>query len=110
MFFFKIIFLKKGSYGAAPRTVFDAKSRYIEEMELNDDLWFRYTVEPALKSTRELIAQYINADTADDIVFIENASDGYNAVSKSFTWAKGDIVLQTSISYAMVKQTNLFLS
>ena len=36
-----------GSYGAAPRQVFDEKNRLLLEMESNPDKWFRETALPS---------------------------------------------------------------
>lgn len=42
------------------------------------------------------------------MVFIENASDGFNAVVQSlkiFDWKKNDKIVSTNFSYSMVKKT-----
>lgn len=55
-----------------------------------------------LADVRKTIATYIKEDNEDNVVFIENASDGFNAVTKGFDWSEGDKILRTSISYSMV--------
>ncbi len=52
-----------------------------------------------------MIADYVKAKSKDDIVFVENASDGFNAVAKSFNWRAGDKILRSDTSYEMVKKT-----
>ena len=54
-----------------------------------------------MEKVRTEIASYISADK-DEIVFIENASDGFNAIIKSFNWKAGDLILRTNIAYSMV--------
>ena len=50
------------------------------------------------------MSKYLNVNK-DDIVFVENASDGFNAAIKSFKWEKKDKILKTNLAYPMV---NLF--
>jgi isopenicillin-N epimerase len=57
-----------------------------------------------LNRTIEKISQYINSDK-EDVVLIENASSGFNAVLRSFRFEKGDKVLVTSIGYSAVLST-----
>ena len=56
------------------------------------------------------MAKYIKAESADDLVFVENASDGFNAVAKSIHWKKGDKILRSDVSYEMVKKTCEYIS
>lgn len=86
------------SYGATPKIVFNAKAKYIDEMEWNIDDWMRNKIEYLLQKVREIIAAYISAPSSEQIVFIENASDGYNAVMKSFSWSDKDKVLSSTLS------------
>ena len=67
-------------------------------MEWNEDAWFREISEPMLKDVRNIIAAYINAQSGDDLVFVQNASDGFNAAIKGFDWKKGDKILRTNIA------------
>ena len=65
----------------------------------------RENVEKDLKNVRILISQIIGASSSEDVVFIENASDGFNTIVKNYDWEENDKILLTNISYGMVKNT-----
>jgi hypothetical protein len=60
------------------------------------DKWFRGDYAIYVDNSREKVAQYVNAETRD-VVLVENASTGVNAVLRSLKFAKGDRVLHTNI-------------
>ncbi len=45
---------------------------------------FRYDAEPAIKEIRNLVSKYVKSKP-ENIVFVENASSGFNAVFYSLT-------------------------
>ena len=66
--------------------VTEAERHHQDLMELRPDYWFRYdgkdTLIATLHSTLHEVAEYISAD-GDDLVFVDNASDGVNSVLRS---------------------------
>ena len=75
--------LNSGGRGTAALAAGEAKIKYMRNVEMNPDQWFRTYAEPAMNQTLKVIAKYLKSST-DSIVFIENASDGFNAIIKSF--------------------------
>jgi len=101
--------LNHGSFGATPRPVMEAQRRYQEQMEARPDQWFRDDYFMCVNEAREAIAKYVKAPSTDDIVLVENASGGVNAVLRSMVWKEGDVVLFLSSAYPMVKNTAAWL-
>jgi selenocysteine lyase/cysteine desulfurase len=91
-----------GSYGSPPREVVEQTRKYQEQMDFNTEKWIRYTIYEKLNETRKIIGEYINADH-EDIVIVENASDGVNSVLKSLLNKKGEKILIFDLAYGMVK-------
>jgi selenocysteine lyase/cysteine desulfurase len=54
-----------------------------------------------MQQTLREIAQYVSVD-AEDLVFVQNATQGTNAVMRSFNWEKGDKILCFDIAYVNV--------
>jgi isopenicillin-N epimerase len=117
----KLVNFNQGSYGVIAKPVFEAQTKRLTEIEWNPEAWFRFYLEPnpdagsthhcgatfqcALKEARAVLAQYIGA-RALDIVFVENASHGINAVLRSVPlFLKRKKILSLDIAYGMVKET-----
>mmetsp|Transcript_26259 Transcript_26259/g.62173 ORF Transcript_26259/g.62173 Transcript_26259/m.62173 type:complete len:430 (-) Transcript_26259:233-1522(-) len=99
-----------GSFGAMPKAVWDAQKRYQEQAESRPDKWFREDYQILIESSRATIAAYVNAPSTADIVMIENASGGCNAVMRSLDWGSGGVIMYLSSAYAMVKNTAQYLA
>lgn len=67
-------------------------------LESNPDRWLRLKYHAEYYKTRDLIARYVGADP-EDVVLIENASSGVNAVLRSQKFEKGDKILYLSFEY-----------
>ena len=93
-------FLNHGSFGAAPLVVMEAQQAWIRELERDpiDFLAPERTLLPKLDRVRQLIAKLLNA-ASDDIVFVRNATEGVNAVLRSFPLQTADEVLITNHGY-----------
>jgi isopenicillin-N epimerase len=93
-----IIFLNHGSFGACPRVVLEAQAALRERMErqpvdfLARDWW------GLVDEARVKVAAFVGADPAD-MVFVRNATEGVNAVLRSFPLQAGDEVLVTDHEY-----------
>ncbi|EMI46641.1 aminotransferase class V-fold PLP-dependent enzyme [Rhodopirellula sp. SWK7] len=93
-------FLNHGSFGATPRCVFDAQQQWIERLEQEpiEFLAPERTLLPKLDQVREIVGTQMNASPRD-VVFVRNATDGVNAVVRSWPLRAGDQVLITSHGY-----------
>lgn len=93
-------FLNHGSFGAAPRVVLQAQRALQDQLE-QAPLRFlspERDLEPKLDAVRAVIAELVGADAAD-IGFVRNATDGVNAVLRSFPLAAGDEIVITDHGY-----------
>jgi len=105
--------LNHGSFGSTPREVLAAHSNFIAQMEAMPDIWFRAGdngYRAMVIKARATMAEYLNATDPDDLVLVENASAGVNAVLRSIKYNPGDKVLITSTAYPMVKNLLTYLA
>ena len=95
-----IDFLNHGSFGACPSIVLQAQRELINELERDPILYLapERQLEPKLDEVRVLIAKLVNA-SASDVAFVRNATDGVNAVLKSFPFCPMDEILITNHGY-----------
>jgi isopenicillin-N epimerase len=73
-------------------------------MERQPVLFFQETLTPALRQAAAVIAPFLGA-TADDTVFVENATSGANAVLRSLRLGPGDTIVGTDHGYGAVRNT-----
>ncbi|MEO8145694.1 MAG: aminotransferase class V-fold PLP-dependent enzyme [Betaproteobacteria bacterium] len=97
-------FLNHGSFGATPRTVLAAAARWRARMEANPDRFLRYVLPDALRAAAGHLARFLHA-REQDVVFVENATSGVNAVLRSLEFRPGDEILANTHTYNAVRQT-----
>ena len=102
--------LNHGSYGAPARAVQMVQRNWMDVMESNPEEFIRWRQYAAIDHVRFRLAEYIGADV-DDVVLIDNASHGMNAVLRSLAerLAHDALVLDLSLAYTMVKNTLSYL-
>lgn len=102
------VFLNHGSFGACPKPVLEAQSRWRETMERQPDVFFRRTTS-ALKPDNELrrtaarLGQFIGA-RGDHIVFLGNLTEAVGVVLKAFPLRAGDDILLLDCVYNSVRR------
>lgn len=101
--------LNHGSFGAVARDVLAAQRAYVEQAEARPDVWFRATMHELINRTRADMAALMHANV-DDVVLVENASGAINAVLRSLGLRPGDILIQLSTAYGMVKNLAAWLA
>jgi len=99
-------FLNHGSFGATPRAVLASAQRWRLRMEANPDRFLRHELPGALRAAAGRLARFVHAEERD-VVFVENATSGMNAVLRSLELRPGDEILATSHVYNAVRQTIL---
>ncbi len=95
-----IDFLNHGSFGATPAVVLEEQTRLREQLE-RDPIAFlapERQLEPKLDETRRVLSNLVGAEPRD-LVFVRNATDGVNAVLRSFPLRSGDEVVITNHGY-----------
>eukprot|EP01127_Copromyxa_protea_P011170 TRINITY_DN2794_c0_g1_i2.p1 TRINITY_DN2794_c0_g1~~TRINITY_DN2794_c0_g1_i2.p1 ORF type:complete len:435 (-),score=81.64 TRINITY_DN2794_c0_g1_i2:75-1379(-) len=102
-----------GSYGGVPRVIFNAEVEWMKKMEENTFYWFLPVMGYRLHllEAREEIAKYVGVATKD-IVLVENASSGINAVLRSLfpLYPHGTKILRLSLAYPMVQHTMSYIA
>jgi isopenicillin-N epimerase len=96
-------FLNHGSFGAPPSVVLEAAARWRARLEANPDAFFRELLPGALREAAAALANFVGS-RADDLVFVENATSGTNAVLRSLSFSPGDEILASSHVYGAVRQ------
>ena len=95
-----------GSYGAVPQAVLDVQRDWIRAMERNPEMFIRFWQYGLQEQVLAKLAKFMGAN-ASDIVFVDNASHGVNAVLRSLAerLPRGSKVLKLNLAYAMVQNT-----
>ena len=98
--------MNQGSYGAPPRAVQAAQREWSTMMEGNPEVFTRFAQYGAIDKVRAAVAAYVGADV-DDVVLVDNASHGMNAVLRSLAERLGRdaLVLDLNTVYGMVRNT-----
>ena len=90
-----------GSYGATPREVLAAQREWQRRMEAQPVRFFGREAPAALRAAAGDLAGFLGADPSD-VVFVENATSGCNAVLRSLDFSPGDEILVLSHGYGAV--------
>ncbi len=93
-----LVFLNHGSFGACPREVFEQFQQWQLALERNPVEFLGRRSAGLLRQARETLAAYLGA-SADDLVFVTNATQGVNIVAQSLRLAPGDEVLAGDHEY-----------
>jgi isopenicillin-N epimerase len=99
-----VAFLNHGSFGACPRAVLDAAEGWRRRMEAEPVRFMARELPRRLREAAARLAQFVGAQ-GDDLVFVDNATSGANAVIRSLSFAPGDEILTTSHVYNAVRTT-----
>lgn len=91
-------FLNHGSFGATPKPVFEAYQNWQLRLETQPVLFLGREFDDLLKQSRQALGEYLNA-SADDLVYIPNATHGVNIVARSLDLKPEDEILTTDHEY-----------
>jgi isopenicillin-N epimerase len=104
-----VAFLNHGSWGATPRRVLAAQQAWRDRMEAEPVLFFAHDLEPELDRARAVVSAFVGADPRD-LVFVPNATAGFNAVLRSLRFASGDELLTTDHAYHAARNAMEFVA
>ena len=93
-----IVFLNHGSYGATPKPVFEAYQGWQLRLERQPVLFLGREFYQLIKESRQVLGNYLNA-SADDLVYIPNATHGVNIVARSLDLSPDDEILTSDHEY-----------
>src|SRR5215469_5269128 len=96
-------YLNHGGFGVTPEAVFASQDRWRARIERNPTHFLTYEVEDVLRAAMVPVAKAIGA-AAEDVVFVENATTGLNAVLRSLDFEPGDEILITSLAYPAIRK------
>jgi isopenicillin-N epimerase len=96
-----VTYLNHGSYGLTPRAVLAVQAEWRERMERNPMRFMAHDLPGAQRAAATELAAYLGA-RGEDVVFVDNATTGCNAVLRSLTLAAGDEILLTNLGYGAV--------
>jgi isopenicillin-N epimerase len=113
-----ITYLNHGTVGVTPRRVLDAQQSIRDLIERQPSRFLlreltAVTVgqprpdRPRLRAAADAVAAFIGA-RGDDVVFVDNATAGANAVLRSFPFMPGDEILLTDLGYGGVTRAAMF--
>lgn len=107
----EVVFLNHGSFGACPRSVLAVQREWQERMESEPVRFMMRELPQHLDSVRAELAAFVGS-RAEDLVFVQNATDGANAVLRSLlpTFNPGDELLTASHAYRAVRQTMVYVA
>ena len=106
-----VIFLNHGSFGACPRSVLAVQREWQEQMEAEPVRFMTRELPQHLDVARTELASFVGSHP-EDLVFVQNATDGANAVLRSLlpTFKPGDELLTASHAYRAVRQTMVYVA
>jgi selenocysteine lyase/cysteine desulfurase len=93
--------MNHGFGGMTPRVVHAAQMEYVIRRESNPAQWgWGCPAGSDVQAAREKVSAYIGAQEVDEVVMIENAMGGINAVLRSWPGLQhGDVILLLSTGY-----------
>jgi isopenicillin-N epimerase len=113
-----VTYLNHGTVGAPPKRVLAAQQAIRDEIERQPSRFLLrelssvivgvpHPVTPRLRAAAERVASFLGA-RGQDLVFVDNATTGINAVLRSFGLRQGDEVLVTDHAYGAVANAASF--
>lgn len=96
-------FLNHGSFGATPRPVLEARSRFEAQMERQPVAFMFDALDGLLGDARDRVAGFVGAPS-QDLVFVDNATSATNTVLRALDWSPGDRIVTLSHVYGAVRQ------
>ena len=113
------IYLNHGTVGVTPLAVMRARAAILEEIERHPA---RYMIRelmqlgmsappaaPRLRAAAGRVAAFLGVP-ADDLVFVDNASSGVNAVLRAIELERGDEILLSDHAYGGVARAAAFIA
>jgi isopenicillin-N epimerase len=98
-----------GSFGAAPRVVIASQRAWQDRMERQPTRFMSTVYTTAIRDAAAALGSFLNA-AGSDLVFVDNATTGCNAVLRSVALSPGDTVTILSHAYGAVRNAVRFVT
>ncbi|PST20775.1 aminotransferase class V-fold PLP-dependent enzyme [Mesorhizobium plurifarium] len=92
-----------GAYGAVPNAVLAEQDRWRGLLEKQPTYFMQCILPDALEKSRTRLAAFVGGDDAN-LVFIDNATTGINAVLNSLSLQPTDVIATTQYAYGAVRK------
>jgi isopenicillin-N epimerase len=102
-------FLNHGSYGATPRHVLAVQDAWRARMEAQPVDFMSSELPGALRQAAAALGAFVGC-APERLALVENATDGVNAVLRSYPWQAGDEVVVANHAYPAVRHTLGFVA
>ena len=93
-----VTYLNHGSFGATPIAVLEEQNHWRRRLEENPVRFFDEEYHPALDDARRRLVDFVGG-SVETTVFVNNATDGVNAVLGSIDLDPGDEIVVTNHEY-----------
>jgi isopenicillin-N epimerase len=113
------VYLNHGTFGVTPRRVIDAQQALQLQIERHPARFLAHELInldpqppsrlPRLRAAAHEVAAFLGA-LGDDLVFVDNASSGVNAVLRSLRLQAGDEIVILDHAYGAVARTAAFVA
>lgn len=90
--------LNHGSFGACPKEVMRHYYSLCERLESLTTRFYCLEMKPQITESLTRLARFVNT-SADNLVFVRNATTAANSVMNSIPWQKGDEIVTTDPIY-----------
>jgi isopenicillin-N epimerase len=98
-----LAYLNHGGFGVTPHAVLAAQEQWRARIEGDPTGFLSFEVEAALRDASARVAAVLGS-APEDLVFVENATTGLNAVLRSLDFEPGDEILITGLSYPAIRK------
>ncbi|MCB9678327.1 MAG: aminotransferase class V-fold PLP-dependent enzyme [Alphaproteobacteria bacterium] len=116
----EVVYINHGTVGVTPWRVLNAQQEIRDAMERQPSRYvLRELAEagmdglpgqvPRMRRAAAEVAAFVGAER-DDLVFVDNATTGINAVLRSFAFAPGDALVVTGLGYGSINHTAAYVA
>lgn len=104
-----LAYLNHGAFGLTPNAVCAAQDRWRATIDRDPTAFFHLALEPALRDAAAVVGKALGA-APEDLVFVENATTGINAVLRMLDFEPGDEILITSLTYPAMRKAAQYVA
>ncbi|MGO8921140.1 MAG: aminotransferase class V-fold PLP-dependent enzyme [Stellaceae bacterium] len=104
-----VAYLNHGGYGVTPSAVLREQESWRGRIERNPTRFFSEELPALLREAAAALAVHLGA-RGEDVVFVDNATTGCNAVLRSLDFTPGDEILITSLAYGAIAKAARYVA